>query len=332
MKKLFNIILILLFIIFAPLSIVFGKEVYIGGENIGIELDFKGVLITGTYDIKVNNSIYNPSQNDIKKGDFIVEFDNNEINSSKDIISYINKLDGSKEISLTLLRDNRQIIRDLYVVNINNTWKTGLMVKDHILGIGTVTYYDPINKTYAALGHEISDSSTGKNIKIEGGSIYDSSVTGITKSSNGKPGEKIATIDKENILGNIIDNTKYGIYGETTSFPNKPITIQTATIDEVELGKAEIWTVIKGNVKKKYEIEITNLKKQDKKDIKGITFKITDEELLNSTNGVIQGMSGSPIVQNNKLIGAITHVIVSDVTTGYGIYIDWMIQTEESII
>lgn len=332
MKKLISFILILLFIVFAPLSIVFGKEVIIGGENIGIELDFEGVLITGTYDIKVNNSIYNPAKNDIRKGDFIVQFEDKMINSSKDIISYINKLEESKEISLTLIRDNKKIIRDLYIVNINNNWKTGLLIKDHILGIGTVTYYDPINKTYAALGHEISDSSTGKTIKIEGGSIYDSSVTGITKSSNGKPGEKIATIDKEKVIGNIINNTKYGIYGETTSFPNKPIIMQTATIDEVELGKAEIWTVLKGNIKKKYEIEIINIKKQDKKDIKGITFKVIDEELLNSTNGVIQGMSGSPIVQNNKLIGAITHVIVSDVTTGYGIFIDWMIETEESIL
>ena len=230
------------------------------------------------------------------------------------------------------MRNNKKINRNLLVINNNGNWKTGLMIKDHILGIGTVTYYDSVRNTYAALGHEISDSSTGQIIKIEGGNIYGSNVTGVTRSENGKPGEKIATINKDDNLGSIIDNTKYGIYGETIGIPNDGIYIETAKIDEVKLGKAEIWTVLKGDIKKKYEIEITNIKKQDKKDIKGLTFKIVDKELLNNTNGVVQGMSGSPIVQNGKLIGAITHVIVSDVTTGYGIHIDWMIETEESLI
>ncbi|MBQ9730897.1 MAG: PDZ domain-containing protein [Bacilli bacterium] len=332
MKKILKALLIALFIIFSPLTIVFGKQVILGGDNIGIELDFEGILISGTYDIKYNNITYNPVDSDIKKGDYIISINSNKVETSKDLIQYINKLDKTQEVSLTILRNNKQINRNLLVINNNGNWKTGLMIKDHILGIGTVTYYDSNHNTYAALGHEISDSSSGQVIKIEGGTIYSSNVTGVTKSINGKPGEKIATIDKENELGSIIKNTKYGIYGETEVIPDDGIYIETASIDEVQLGKAEIWTVLKGNIKKKYDIEITNIKKQDKKDIKGITFKIVDKELLNNTNGVIQGMSGSPIVQNGKLIGAITHVIVSDVTTGYGIHINWMIETEESLV
>ena len=332
MNKVIKVLLSLLFIIFAPLSVVFGKEVIVGGDNIGIELDFEGILISGTYDVKYDNATYNPSNNDIRKGDYIIKVDSNIVTTSKELIQYLNNFTESKEVSLTLIRDNKRILRNLFVININGTWKTGLMIKDHILGIGTVTYYDPIRNTYAALGHEISDSSTGKIVKIEGGTIYSSNVTGINKSQNGKPGEKIATIDKENELGTIVDNTKYGIYGEISTVPKDAILIETASIDEVKLGKAEIWTVLKGNIKKKYQIEITNIKKQNKKDIKGLTFKVTDKELLDSTNGIIQGMSGSPIIQDGKLIGAITHVIVSDVTTGYGIFIDWMIETEESLV
>ena len=332
MNKVIKVLLSLLFIIFAPLSVVFGKEVIVGGDNIGIELDFEGILISGTYDVKYDNATYNPSNNDIRKGDYIIKVDSNIVTTSKELIQYLNNFTESKEVSLTLIRDNKRILRNLFVININGTWKTGLMIKDHILGIGTVTYYDPIRNTYAALGHEISDSSTGKIVKIEGGTIYSSNVTGINKSQNGKPGEKIATIDKENELGTIVDNTKYGIYGEISTVPKDAILIETASIDEVKLGKAEIWTVLKGNIKKKYQIEITNIKKQNKKDIKGLSFKVTDKELLDSTNGIIQGMSGSPIIQDGKLIGAITHVIVSDVTTGYGIFIDWMIETEESLV
>ena len=332
MNKVIKVLLSVLFIIFAPLSVVFGKEVIVGGDNIGIELDFEGILISGTYDVKYDNATYNPSNNDIRKGDYIIKVDSNIVTTSKELIQYLNNFTESKEVSLTLIRDNKRILRNLFVININGTWKTGLMIKDHILGIGTVTYYDPTRNTYAALGHEISDSSTGKIVKIEGGTIYSSNVTGINKSQNGKPGEKIATIDKENELGTIVDNTKYGIYGEISTVPKDAILIETASIDEVKLGKAEIWTVLKGNIKKKYQIEITNIKKQNKKDIKGLTFKVTDKELLDSTNGIIQGMSGSPIIQDGKLIGAITHVIVSDVTTGYGIFIDWMIETEESLV
>lgn len=332
MNKVIKVLLTLLFIIFAPLSVVFGKEVIIGGDNIGIELDFEGILISGTYDVKYNNTTYNPSQNDIKKGDYIIKIDSNKVTTSKELISYLSNFTNSKEVSLTIIRDNKRILRNLFVININGTWKTGLMIKDHILGIGTVTYYDPVRNTYAALGHEISDSSTGNIVKIEGGTIYSSNVSGISKSYNGKPGEKIATINKEDEIGSIVDNTKYGIYGEINNIPSDGILMETAKFNEIKLGKAEIWTVLKGNKKKKYQIEITNIKKQDKKDIKGITFKVTDKELLDTTNGIIQGMSGSPIVQNGKIIGAITHVIVSDVTTGYGIFIDWMIETEESLI
>lgn len=331
MKFIIKSLLITLFVIFAPLSIVLGKEVLIGGENIGIELDFEGILISGTYDVNIENGVYNPIKNDIRKGDYILKVDSRKIESSNDLISYFQNFNESKEVSLTLRRNDTLLKRDLYVYRKDNGWKTGLMIKDHILGIGTVTYYDPDTKTYAALGHEIADSSTGKIIKIEGGRVYESFVTGIKRSEDGSPGEKIASINKDEELGSINSNTSYGIYGYMSNFPINATSIETASMDDVVLGEAEIWTVLSNNRKEKYKIEIIDLKRQVSQDIKGLTFRITDERLLDKTNGIIQGMSGSPIVQNNKLIGAITHVIVSDVTSGYGVYIDWMLQETQKI-
>lgn len=331
MKNVIKCLLVILFVILTPLTLVLGKEVIVGGENIGIELDFEGIMISGTYDVKVDNTTYNPSKNDIKKGDFILKVDSTKVENSRDLISYFHKLDESKEVSLTIKRNDSTIKRNLYVYKDENNWKTGLMIKDHILGIGTVTYYDIETNSYAALGHEIADSSTGKIVKIEGGTVYDSKVTGVKKSENGNPGEKIANIDKDKELGTINLNTSYGIYGYIDNFPKDAIKMDTASMDEVKLGKAEIWTVLENNRKEKYEIEIIKLENQERQEVKGLTFKITDKRLLDKTNGVIQGMSGSPIIQNNKLIGAITHVIVKDVTTGYGVYIDWMLQETQKI-
>jgi stage IV sporulation protein B len=162
------------------------------------------------------------------------------------------------------------------------------------------------------------------------GSIYESEVKNIRKSQNGDPGEKIASINKKEVIGSVEKNNTYGIYGEYVNVVKDEL-IETASINEVKKGKAYIYTVIEDDKIDKFEIEITNISKQNTKDIKGITFKITDKKLLNVSNGVVAGMSGSPIVQNGKLIGAVTHVVVDNVRYGYGIFIDWMLEESDSL-
>lgn len=330
-KKSYITLLFAFFFLLFP-SLVFAKQVYLGGENIGIEISNEGLLVSGTYDVKNGKSIYNPSANsDIKKGDILLKIENSSVNNLNELLQYIKVNCNNKDsVDVTILRNGAAYQRSLKLIkDDNNSIKTGLYIKDSILGIGTVTYYDPNEKIYGALGHEMSDSNSKRATFIDG-KIYKSDVTLIKKSENGDPGEKVATIDKETILGDIQKNTIYGIYGEYVNVVKDEL-IETASHEEVKKGKAYIYTVVKDNKVDKYEIEITDVKKQSNQDVKGFTFKIVDKNLLKISNGVVAGMSGSPVVQNNKLIGAVTHVVVDNVQYGYGIFIDWMLEESESL-
>ena len=329
-KKRYITLLFAFFFILFP-SLIYAKQVYLGGENIGIEISNQGLTISGTYDVRDGRSIYNPSaDSDIKRGDILLKIENSSVNTLDELLEYIKTNCSNKEsVNITILRNGAAYQRNLKLIKDDNNVKTGLYIKDSILGIGTVTYYDPETKIYGALGHEMSDSSN-KRATLVDGKIYKSEVTLIKKSKNGKPGEKVATIDKEAILGNIQKNNIYGIYGEYVNVVKDEL-IETANVDEVKKGKAYIYTVVNSDKVDKFEIEITNVKKQSNKDIKGITFEIVDKKLLDITNGVVAGMSGSPIVQNGKLIGAVTHVIVDEVKNGYGIFIDWMLEESQAL-
>lgn len=329
MKRIYKIILTFVFVIFAPLTLVYAKDLIPSGENIGIEMRLDGVVVANTYEIKAGNESYNPSRDsDIKIGDYITSIDGIEVNSTKDLVTYLHGLPAdAKSVQLKIRRDSTIITRILKVSkSADNGWKTGLIIKDKVLSIGTMTFYDPETGRYGALGHEIANTTTGEIVQIRDGSIYESTVTGIKKSENGSLGEKIAEIDMSNRLGNIEINDIYGIYGEYEEIPTELKAMPSAKIEEVELGRAEIWTVTSGNKVTKYEIEITNLKGQSSPSTKGITFKITDKSLLSQTNGIVQGMSGSPIIQNNMIVGAVTHVVTSKVATGHGVYIEWMLK------
>lgn len=329
-KKYITLIFAFFFLLFP--SLVDAKQVYLGGDNIGIEISNEGLVISGTYDVKSGRSIYNPSANsDIKKGDILLKIENSSVNTLEELLTYIKSNCKNKDsVSVTILRNGAAYQRTLKLIKDNsNSIKTGLYIKDSILGIGTVTYYDPQNQIYGALGHEMSDSSSKKATFIDG-TIYDSEVTQIKKSVNGDPGEKVATIDKETILGDIQKNTVYGIYGSYVNVVKDKL-IETASIDEVIKGKAYIYTVVEKDKIDKFEIEITQVKKQSSQDVKGITFKIVDKRLLNISNGVVAGMSGSPIVQDGKLVGAVTHVVVDNVQYGYGVFIDWMLEESQAL-
>ena len=322
-KKIFLMLLITLISI--PNTIyAYSNKVILGGNNIGIEVKTKGILVVGLYEI--NNKKLAESSG-IKAGDYIIQVNNNNINSISDFTKEIENDPDKENIDITYKRRNRNYNTTLNIINIDGEYKTGLYVKDKINGIGTLTFIDPETKKFGALGHEIVTKETGDILNIDDGSIYYSYITGINKSNNGNPGEKEADYDINKKYGIIKENTNKGIFGDYTASLNNDNMYEIAKKEEVQEGVATLFTVLDGENLESFEIQIEKLNLKD--DTKNIVFRVTDEKLLNKTGGIVQGMSGSPIVQNNKIIGAVTHVIVNDTTKGYGIFIESMLKESD---
>ena len=320
--------LLLLFsflVIFIPTNILaYSDKVILGGNNIGITVNTKEIEIVGFY--KVNGN-YTAKDTGIKIGDKITHIENIKINNINEMIETINEKMQNDSVNITVLRNSEYLNFKLNLVKENDTYKTGLYIKDQITGIGTLTYIDPNSKIYGALGHEIT-SSTNDIVEITDGKIFKAEVTGNTKSTVTTTGEKNAIFDSSKIYGTISENTTKGIYGTYTEIMNTSNLIDVAEPSEVKLGKAYIYTVLQGNKIEKFEINILKINKDTI--TKNILFEITDQKLINETNGVIKGMSGSPIVQDDKLIGAVTHAIVNDNNKGYGIFITTMLEEGEN--
>lgn len=322
-KKIFLMLLISLISI--PTNIyAYSNKVILGGNNIGIEVKTKGILVVGLYEI--NNKMVAESSG-IKAGDYIISVNGNNISSISDFTKEIEKDEDKKQIEITYKRKNKNYNTTLDITNVDDEYKTGLYVKDKINGIGTLTFIDPNTKKFGALGHEIVTKETNEILNIDDGSIYYSYITGITKSNNGNPGEKEADYDNSKKYGIINENTNKGIFGDYTDSINNDNMYEVANPNEIKEGSASLFTVIDGENLESFDIQIEKLNLKD--ETKNIVFKITDEKLLNKTGGIVQGMSGSPIVQNNKIIGAVTHVIVNDTTKGYGIFITKMLEESD---
>lgn len=320
-RVLLNILISFLLII--PINAyAYSKYLIPGGDNIGIKVYSDGVYVVGFYPV---NNKYIAKDAGLKVGDLIVSINDELVENISDLI---NKFEDNKDkvsIKIGYLRNgvynnaNLSLSKDQ-----DNIYKTGIYVKDSITGIGTLTYINPDNNTFGALGHIINESNTNKEFTINNGKIYSSKVTGIIKSSLGKPGEKNARINNLDILGTITKNQKNGIFGKIDKDIDKKDKIEIGSIDEVKIGKAEIITVVSGNNKEKYEIEILSIDKNS--DTKNFLVQIIDKNLLNKTGGIVKGMSGSPIIQNGKIIGAITHALVDNPEKGYGIGIENMLK------
>lgn len=325
LKKSFFLLLLFLFII--PINaLAYSDRIIVGGQNIGISLNSSGVLIVGTY--KVNDT--SPAEEaGLKTGDIIEKINGNKISSIEEMATQINKV-NNQEINLTYSRNNNENETTLKLYkDKNNIYKTGLYVKDSITGIGTLTFIDPNTKKFGALGHEIQEQTTGKIFEIEDGTIFSSKVTGVFPSTNGSPGEKRAKYDKTDITGEVEENTTQGIFGEYTATIENSKTYNVAEPNEIKKGKAKILTVLDGTDIKEYEINITQINSKKQKN-KNFVFEITDNELLNKTGGIIQGMSGSPIIQGDNIIGAVTHVVINNPHKGYGIFITHMLEEAEN--
>lgn len=325
MKKKVAIVLAHLYILFLPISVfAYSDKIIVGGDNIGIHIDSKGILVIGFY--KVDGK-YQKGSPEIEIGDVITKVNGTEVFSIDNLTEEIDKNIEQEKIMLTIKREEKIMETELTLTNIDGVYKTGLYVKDGISGIGTLTYIDPGTKIFGTLGHEIIENTSSKRIEVKTGSIFDSEVSKIIKSTDGKVGEKNANLDYNTVFGNIQKNTAYGVFGNYTAELPKGLILTVGNPEEIELGKAKIYTVLSDNQLKEYEIKITKINQNTS--IKNLTFEITDEQLLKEAGGVIQGMSGSPIIQNDKIIGAVTHAIVDNVKTGYGIFITTMLEEGE---
>ena len=320
MKKAIIIFLFLLL----PLEIyAYSNNIIVGGKTIGIEIKSKGVYVVGFY--KVNNELIG-KQAGFQIGDQIIELNNNKI---EDINNLNNLLKENNNI-FRIIRNNEEKVIETNTIYEEDTYKTGLYVKDQIIGVGTLSYIDPETKVFASLGHDIIESQSKERFNIKEGNIYKAETNYIRKSEVNIPGEKKAVIDKEEIVGEIKSNEREGIFGIYKKEIDINDTIEVGKKEDIRKQEAIIRTSIEENKVKDYKINILSIDEQAP--TKNILFEITDKELLSKTGGVIQGMSGSPIIQNNKIIGVVNYVIIEDPTKGCAIFITNMLEKGDQII
>lgn len=323
-NKLLLTILLLTITIIPINTLAYSDYIIASGKTIGIEVNSNGVLVVGFYE--VDNS-YQAKDAGFEIGDKIIKVNETKVNSISEMVEAL-KQEQENETIFTITRDNKEkTIKMQLLEDENKVLKTGLYVKDQINGIGTLTYIDPGTRRFGALGHEIIETTTAQKFEIKDGKIFKANVSNIKKSRDGAAGEKNANYDKTTSEGEIDNNDITGIYGNYQEEISNMETLEVGTKDDIATGKATIKTVIENNEVEEFEINILAIDKNSK--TKNILFEITDEKLLNKTGGVVQGMSGSPIIQNNKIIGAVNYVIVNDTKKGYGIFITTMLEEGE---
>ena len=328
-KTLLLICAVLLFTFSTPLTAsAETNSLYLGGFPAGFTLNTTTVEVIGICDVMTADGICSPARDcGIKTGDIIDKINGVEVNSTTDINDIL--AETYKKYNATIIRDGESITLDINpAVDLTTGAKRlGILVKDSLNGVGTVTYIDKANNKFASLGHPVTDLKNNL-VEIHGGTVYGCMIYDVKKGVKGTPGELRGAFESGNILGKAVINCGCGIYGDLSKNydTSKLIKIEKASIDEVKMGKACIYTTLRGNEPKKYDISIVKADKHNK-DNRNFVIKIDDEELLEKSGGIVQGMSGSPIIQNGKLIGAVTHVFVNDPTRGYGIAIDNMLNS-----
>lgn len=307
--------------------------VLLGGMPVGIYMETDGVMVLNTEEIEgIDGQEYEPAGHLVKAGDYITGFNNQEIHNKKELLKALENLDDD-EVVLTLRRDEEKLdVKIEPVESSPNEYKLGIWVRDNVQGLGTITFLNEKSR-FGALGHGIHDADTNVLMNIADGSLYKTSIQSIKKGENGIPGsmEGIIVYNGYNRLGTIDKNTDAGIYGTVDKIDGvfeEQIPIETASKEEIEIGKATMRCFVDNQIQE-YDIEVTDIDTSEKEINKGLVIQVTDEALLEKTGGIIQGMSGSPIIQNGKLIGAVTHVFVQDSTKGYGIFIENMLKEAE---
>jgi len=308
-------------------------KVYPGGQSIGVKLNTLGVLVVGHHQVDTVEGKQSPGEiAGIQVGDIITKINGETIEQMSDVAPFVQKAGKTgAPLDVVITRDKKTIQTKLVPLKDkqDSTFRIGLYIRDSAAGIGTMTFYDPITMKYGALGHVISDMDTKKPIVVQDGQIVRSTVTSIEKGSNGVPGEKLARFSNDrSSIGDITRNSPFGIFGTLHQDIQNGImdkALPIALSHEVKEGPAKILTVVNEDKVEEFDVEVISSIPQKFPATKGMVIKITDPVLLEKTGGIVQGMSGSPIIQNGKVIGAVTHVFVNDPTSGYGVHIEWML-------
>lgn len=307
------------------------------GNLIGAKLYTSGVLVVGMSEIQGDDQQkHKPYEGSgIEEGDMIVEMDSKKIANTDELVETVNSSKG-KVIQIKYVRNDETITTSIQPIKSeDNEYKLGLWVRDAAAGVGTLTFYEPSTGKFAALGHGIVDVDTGDIINIANGELVTSNLVAIKKGEKDTPGEIKGSIDSGVTIGNISKNTNFGVFGLVSNKNNLNLNgakeYEVALRSEIQTGEAEIICELENEKKEQYKIEISKIYTSNNYDNKSMMIKITDERLLQKTGGIIQGMSGSPIIQNGKFVGAITNVLVSDPTTGYAIFGDLMVKQMKSV-
>ena len=307
------------------------------GSVAGIKLYTSGVLVVGMSEIEgIDNKKYKPYENTgIEEGDTIISINNENIATTEDLVNNVNLSEG-KSIKVGYKHNEKaQECSITPIQTSNNEYKLGLWVRDSEAGVGTVSFYESSTQSFGALGHGITDIDTEQLIDISSGEFVTTKILNIVKGESGNPGRIQGTIDNQKNIGTIYKNTKFGVYGKVDNISSLTLSsaneMEVALRDEIKVGKAKIMCSTENGKIEEYEIEIEKIYKENNYNNKSMLIKITDERLLEKTGGIIQGMSGSPIIQNGKFIGAVTHVLVNNPTEGYGVFGDIMIKEMKSV-
>ncbi|WMJ83630.1 SpoIVB peptidase [Oscillospiraceae bacterium LTW-04] len=296
------------------------------GTPFGIKMFTDGVMVVGLSDLDLQGKAMNPAKNaGIRTGDIILSIDGRKIYYNEDVGKIVSQSNG-REMQVTLRRDGniKQVNLKPIQSPSDESYRAGMWVRDSSAGIGTMTYYDPQERIFAGLGHAICDVDTGDIMPLSSGEAVEVTITGVNRGSSGFPGELRGVFGSNKVIGSLIKNNVTGIYGECSMPPVQCEPVPLATRGEIHTGAATIYTTVEGKQPQAYDIQIERIATTDTNPTKNMVVKVTDPRLLEVTGGIVQGMSGSPIIQDGKLVGAITHVFVNDPARGYGIFAENM--------
>lgn len=316
---------------FKDVDVEIMPKIYVipSGKPIGVKMYTDGVLIVGISYVTDSSgkNIYPAKDAKIHEGDIIKKINGINIHSIEEMSECINNSDGRLNITIERGRTLYDVSADACRSGDDGNYRLGIWVRDTAAGVGTMTFYHPETKSFASLGHAITDIDTGDILKLDHGEIISCDIISVNKGSKGEPGELIGTFTNDS-MGDIYINNSLGVYGKLNSnFSADAEPMPIATRFEIRTGEAQILADVDGNGVRTYNIEILRSAKDNSQNNKGIIFKVTDDELIKKTGGIVQGMSGCPIIQDNMLIGAVTHVFINDPTKGYGIFSENMIDT-----
>ncbi len=312
------------------------KFIVPGGCSVGVTMFTKGALVVGVSDIVTNTGeAYNPCKEaGLQPGDVVEKAAGETIKSKEHLSELVERAKGAP-IELEITRKGHKLKLSIIPIldNQDGRYRLGFWARDSTAGVGTMTFYDPATGRYGALGHAITDLDTKERLQLKNGELVQSNIVDVRHGSKGTPGELKGSFENaRKKLGTIEKNTEFGIFGKLHKPYKNPIyaePLPVAAQDEVRIGPAEILTTINAGTKA-FKCEIERISPQSRPSPKGMIVRITDAELLGATGGIVQGMSGSPIVQDGRIIGAVTHVFVNDPTRGYGMFIEWMLEYENS--